>query len=98
MADTTIKQYAISLLLLRGVSVDSDNRSTGYSYLQILSKIRRRFPVITYKGPHKGKPIKMVVGDLRKIASRINQDDPAVRLPLRPRHSDVLAAKRKKKA
>ena len=92
MADTTIKQFAISLLLFRA------DRNTGYSYLQILSKIKRRFPVITYKGPHKGKPIKMVVGDLRKIASRINQDDPAVRLPLRPRHSDVLAAKRKKKA
>jgi hypothetical protein len=81
----TIKQYAITLLL-RCVEVDADGRNIGYSYMQILSRIRKRFPIITYGGPYKGKPIQMTVKDLQKIAVHVNQDDPAARLPVRLRH------------
>jgi hypothetical protein len=91
----TIKEYAITLLL-RCVEVDADKRNIGYSYLQILRKIRQRFPIVTYGGPYKGQPIRMTVKDLQKLAVHVNQDDPAARLPVRPRHHKK--SRRKKRA
>ena len=90
----TIKQYAITLLL-RCVEADVDGRKIGYSYLQILGKIRQSFPVVTYGGPYKGRPLRMTVKDLQKLACSINQDDPVARLPVRPRHKK---SNRKKKS
>ena len=89
----TIKQYAISLLL-RCVKVDADRRNIGFSYLQILSKIKQRFPIVTYGGPYKGQPIRMTVKDLQKLAVHVNQDDPTARLPVRPRHKKHRRKKR----
>ena len=81
---TPINRYAATLLL-RVVEVDADKRNIGYSYLKILAKIKNKFPTITYGGPHKGKPIRMTIKDLHKIAVSINQNDPTARLPVRPR-------------
>ena len=89
----TIKQYAV-ILLLRCVETDADGRRIGHSYLQILSKIKQRFPIVTYGGPHKGKPLRMTVKDLQKLACSVNQDDPTARLPVRPRHKKHRRKKR----
>jgi hypothetical protein len=91
----TVKEYAIKLLL-HPVTLDTGlgTRHIGYSYLQILSKIRQRFPIVIYGGPHKGKPLRMTVKDLQKLACSVNQDDPTARLPVRPRHKKRRRKKR----
>lgn len=90
----TIKQYAIELLLHCVTTDANEMRHIGYSYLEILSKIKKRFPIVTYGGPYKGQPIRMTVKDLQKLAVHVNQDDPAARLPVRPRHKKNHRKKR----
>jgi hypothetical protein len=80
----TIKQYAHALLQ-RTVRVDEDGRKVGYSYIQILAFIKRRFPTVTYRGPHTGRATRITVEELRQIAWQMWRNDPAVRLPVRPR-------------
>lgn len=89
----TIKQYVHALLLL-SVSVDEDGRRVGLGYIEILKRILRRFPTVTYKGPHFGHPTQMTVEELRRLACAMQRDDPTARLPVRPR---PRKAKRKKK-
>jgi hypothetical protein len=89
----TIKQYAHALLI-RAVATDQDGRRVGLCYLEILQRIRKRFPVVTYKGPHTGHPPRITVEELRQIAWAMQRDNSALRLPVRPRHRKT---KRKKK-
>jgi hypothetical protein len=89
----TIKDCAIKLLRYC-VTTDANGRRIGYSYLQILSKIKKRFPIVTYGGPHKGQPIRMTIKDLRKVAEYSLQDDPITRLPVRPRYKKSRRKKR----
>jgi|SRR6185369_8766432 len=81
---TTVKDYA-KHLMLKIVDTDDDGRFVGLSYGQILQRIRTKFPTITYNGPHKGRPIKMTVKQLREIAYTMQSVDRTLRLPVRPR-------------
>lgn len=89
----TAKRYAIHLVL-KEVSRDEDGRRVGLSYAEILSRVRRVFPIITYNGPHKGKPIKMTIKQLREIAYTMQSEDRNLRLPVRPRSNRRRAAAR----
>lgn len=85
------KAYAMHLML-RVEDADAEGRFVGLSYDKILRKVRSAFPIITYNGPHKGKPIKMSVKQLREIAYSMQSEDRTLRLPVRPR------SKRRKRA
>jgi hypothetical protein len=80
----SVKEYA-NALLLRKVNEDEDGRSVGHTYRQILTRLRQRFPVIEYSGPHKGNPIRMTIKQLREIAYTMQSNDRTLRLPVRPR-------------
>ncbi len=64
---------------------DEDGRFVGYTYAEILKRVRRKFRTITYAGPHKGKPIRMTVKQLREIAYALQSTKRNLRLPVRPR-------------
>jgi len=78
----TIRECAIALLLVEH-TVDDDGRKVGLDYDVIREFIKKKFPVITYNGPHKGKPMRMSFKKLRWIATELNRE--GARLPVRPR-------------
>jgi hypothetical protein len=80
----TVKGYAIALIL-QSIGTDYEGRNVGLSYREILARIRKAFPIITYNGPHKGQPIKMTVKQLREIAYTMQSENRKLRLPVRPR-------------
>jgi hypothetical protein len=80
----TIKQCAIAWLL-RTVDHDADGRPIGYNYAHILAKVRQQFPVVEYSGPHKGKPFRMSIKELQRVAYDLRRERPDLRLPVRPR-------------
>lgn len=80
----TVKGYAVALIL-QSTGTDYEGRNVGLSYREILRRLHRTFPVITYNGPHKGRPIKMTVKQLREIAYTMQSEDRSLRLPVRPR-------------
>lgn len=80
----TIKNYASYLIVLT-VDTDDEGRFVGLSYTQILKRIRRAFPKIKYNGPHKGKPTKMTIKQLREIAYSMQSNNRKLHLPVRPR-------------
>ncbi len=80
----SVKEYAISLIMETDCS-DEDGRFVGYTYAEILRRVKRKFPRITYAGPHKDKPIKMTVKQLREIAYALQSSKRNLRLPVRPR-------------
>lgn len=88
----SVKEYAIHLMVTVA-DTDEDGRFVGLTYKEILKRIRRRFPTITYSGPHKGKPIRMTVKQLREIAYALQSTKRNLRLPVRPR-SDRKRMKR----
>lgn len=80
----TVKGYAVALIL-QSTGTDYEGRNVGLSYREILARVRKVFPIITYNGPHKGQPIKMTVKQLREIAYTMQSEDRSLRLPVRPR-------------
>ena len=85
----TIKQCAIAWLL-RVVDHDADGRPIGYNYAIILAKVRKQFPVVEYSGPHKGKPFRMSIKELQRVAYDLRRERPDLRLPVRPRRRKQL--------
>lgn len=80
----SVKEYAIHLMLTVD-DTDEDGRFVGLTYAEILKRVRRKFPTITYAGPHKGQPIRMTVKQLREIAYALQSTKRNLRLPVRPR-------------
>lgn len=78
----TIREYAAALLLVERM-VDADGRKIGLDYVTIYEHIKKKFPVVTYSGPHKGRPMRMTYKQLRWIATELNRE--GVVLPVRPR-------------
>jgi hypothetical protein len=76
-----IRQYARALLLF--VCEQKDGHSFGLDYGMILRLVLKKFPVVTYPGPHRGRPTKISLKELGKIACDLNRD--AVKLPFRHR-------------
>ncbi len=79
----TIASYARALIQ-RVARVDEDGRNIGLPYDKMLRLIRRNFPVVTYPGPHLGKPIRLTVKDLKLIAFHLRQNNSDLRLPFHP--------------
>lgn len=78
------KAYAVELMF-QIEDADQEGRFVGLSYDYILKKVRSKFPVITYSGPHKGRQIKMSVKQLREIAYSMQSENRNLRFPVRPR-------------
>lgn len=78
----TIRDFSVALLLFARCK-DKEDRSIGFDYHEILRLISKKFPVVTYPGPHKGKPSTMRVKDLISIACDVNRGN--VKLPMCPR-------------
>ena len=51
----TIRECAIALLLVEH-RIDLDGRKVGLDYRRIQKLVKKKFPVVTYNGPHKGQP------------------------------------------
>lgn len=78
----TIREYATELIL-RVDRIDVHGRFIGFDYEHIRAAILAKFPVVTYPGPHRGKPTRMTYKELHEMACGLNRD--GVRLPVRPR-------------
>jgi hypothetical protein len=86
----TIRQYAMALLLVEA-GHDDDGRRVGLDYITIYELIKKKFPIVTYSGPHKGQPMRMTYKQLRWIATEMNRD--GVVLPVRPRRRNKSKVK-----
>lgn len=81
-----IREYAVELILRVDhvePQPDGRERDVGLDYEQIRRFVLRKFPVVTYSGPHKGKRTKMTYKELHEIACVLNREH--IRLPVRPR-------------
>ena len=77
----SIRDFTIALMLR--VDRVENGRNIGFDYEHILKSIHRRFPLVTYKGPHMGRPSKMSYDELWEITRYLNFE--GVVLPVRPR-------------
>jgi hypothetical protein len=94
---SSVKEYAVALML-QIVDTDDEGRFVGLSYDRILRRVRNKFPIITYNGPHKGRAIKMSVKQLREIAYSMQSENRNLRLPVRPRskrHRQITTSRKK---
>lgn len=84
----TIRAYA-KALIRHVASVDDDGRESGLDYGQILDLIKKKFPRVTYKGPHQGQPMHMTFAELYEVTRLLREEGIAV--PPRPprRRSDA---------
>ena len=80
----TVIEYARELLLVV-VGFNEYDRPVGLTYPAMLRAIKSRFPVVTYRGPHTGKRLRMNVKQLREIAYVWQAEDRSIRYPIRPR-------------
>ena len=76
----TIRDFARALLLHICIR-DADDRPIGFDYGEVMRLLKRRFPIVTYPGPHRGKPFNMSYKELGKLACELNRD---YQLPFRP--------------
>lgn len=81
--DYSVIRYFVCDLLLFEQSKDKTGRPIGLDYGTILAYVKKKFPLVVYPGPHKGKPSAMRVDDLITIACDLNSG--GKRLPIRPR-------------
>jgi hypothetical protein len=87
----TIHDFAIALVKLIHHR-DVDGREIGYDYGFIHRAILRKFPIITSKGPHRGKPTRMPYKELQKVTGELNRE--GVKLPFRPRRKSKKSKKK----
>ena len=81
-----IREYAVELILRVDrieILPDGRERLVGFDYERIRQFVLKKFPTVTYSGPHKGEPTKMTYKELHEIACVLNREH--VRLPVRPR-------------
>lgn len=78
----TIREFAAELIKLEHHR-DDDGRRIGFDYTDIHETILRKFPIVSIKGPHEGRPTKMPIKELHEIACELNRN--GVKLPFRPR-------------
>lgn len=84
----TIREYAIALI--RYVDhQDDDGRDVGFDYGRIRNMVVKKFPTVTYGGPHKGRPTQMPYKELLEMVRVLNLK--GIRLPVRPRRQRVVA-------
>jgi hypothetical protein len=78
-----IRQYTRALLLFTLDTPDEDGRPLGLDYGEIMKLTLKKFPIVTYPGPHRGLPTKISYKELGKISCDLNQD--GLKLPFRHR-------------
>lgn len=84
----TIKDYAVELVTR--IDRIEDGVPLGLPYDRILAMIRDRFPTVTTKGAHFGKPTKMTVKDVQSLVFDLRRAGVAIpRRPNSPRTTPV---------